>query len=127
VLVEVNCETDFVAKTEEFKQFVHDICLQIAASAPGYISREEVPKTDIAKEEKLEKKALEAEGKPAKIINGIVKGKMEKYYGTVCLLDQPYVRDPEKQVKDLLQSLIAKLGENVVVSRFARLELGVSD
>lgn len=124
VLVEVNCETDFVAKTDQFKELVHNIAMQIAASNPGYVVREEVPESVIDHEkEVLRAQALE-EGKPEKIIDKMVEGRIEKYYKENCLMEQPYIKDPDIAVQDLIHETIAKIGENIAVRRFARYEVG---
>jgi elongation factor Ts len=122
VLVEVNCETDFVAKTDDFKAFCRDICLQIAAANPLYVRREEVPEADLAKERDIA--TAQVQGKPPAAVQKIVEGKLEKYYSQVCLLDQPFVKLPEKAIKDLLTEKIAKLGENMQIRRFVRFQLG---
>ncbi len=122
VLIEINCETDFVAKTDDFKAFCRDLCLQIAAANPTYVRREEVPEADLAKERDIASASLV--GKPAAAVQKIVEGKLEKYYSQVCLLDQPFVKEPEKMIKDLLVEKIAKLGENMQVRRFVRYQLG---
>jgi elongation factor Ts len=122
VLLEVNCETDFVARNEDFKAFLKDLCLQIAAANPLYVSRAEVPEADLAKERDIATASVE--GKPAAAIQKIVEGKLEKYYSTVCLLDQPFVKLPEKTVKEILGEKIAKIGENIAVRRFTRYQLG---
>jgi elongation factor Ts len=124
VLVEVNCETDFVAKTPEFKEFVRDICLQVAATNPTYLERDDVP-TDIVEKEKeiLRSQALR-EGKPEKIVDKIVSGKLEKYYQENCLLEQLFVKDQDITIGKLLTEKIAKLGENMVLRRFIRFEIG---
>ncbi|WP_026485893.1 translation elongation factor Ts [Caldanaerobius polysaccharolyticus] len=124
VLVEVNCETDFVARTEDFKNFVHDIAMQIAAANPQYISREEVPEDVVEKEKEIYRTQAKNEGKPDKVVEKMVEGRLEKYYKEVCLLEQPFIRDDSKTIKQLLNELIAKIGENVVIRRFARFELG---
>jgi len=122
VLVEVNCETDFVAKTDDFKSFCRDICLQIAAANPTYVRREEVPEAELAKERDIA--AAQMQGKPAAAIQKIVEGKLEKYYSQVCLMDQPFVKNPDKTIKDLLTDMVAKLGENMQIRRFVRFQLG---
>jgi elongation factor Ts len=122
VLIEVNCETDFVAKTDEFKTLCRDLCLQIAAASPIYVGREQVPETDIAKEREIA--ASQAAGKPPAAVQKIVEGKIEKYYSSVCLLEQPFVKNPDQSIKDLLTAKIAKLGENLVVKRFIRYQVG---
>ncbi len=122
VLVEVNCETDFVAKTDEFKSLCRDICLQIAAASPTYIRREEVPETELAKEREIA--VAQVQGKPPAAVQKIVEGKLDKYYSQVCLMDQPFVKQPEKTIKDILTEKISKLGENMQVRRFVRYQLG---
>ena len=122
VLIEINCETDFVAKTDDFKAFCRDLCLQIAAANPTYVRREEVPEADLAKERDIAAASLA--GKPPAAVQKIVEGKLEKYYSQVCLLDQPFVKEPEKMIKDILTEKIAKLGENMQVRRFVRYQLG---
>ena len=122
VLVEVNCETDFVAKTDDFKAFCQDICLQIAAANPSYVRREEVPEADLAKERDIA--VAQVAGKPPAAVQKIVEGKLEKYFSQVCLLDQPFVKVPEKAIKDILTEKIAKLGENMQIRRFVRYQLG---
>ena len=124
VLVEVNCETDFVAKTDGFKTFCNDICLQIAAASPLYVRREDVPEADLAKERDIA--AAQMAGKPPAAIQKIVEGKLEKYYSQAVLLDQPFVKDPEgkKTIKDLLTEKVGKLGENMQIRRFVRFQLG---
>ena len=124
VLVEVNSETDFVAKNEEFRTFVKDIAMQIAASNPLYVSREEVSMETIEKEKDILRKQALNEGKPEKIIDKMVEGRIEKYYKEVCLLEQDFVKDPDKTVKELLTEKVAKIGENLSIRRFARYEVG---
>ncbi|HEY0864510.1 MAG TPA: translation elongation factor Ts [Lacunisphaera sp.] len=122
VLVEINCETDFVAKTDDFKAFCQDVCLQIAAAAPSYVRREEVPEAELSKERDIA--AAQMAGKPPAAVQKIVEGKLEKYYSQVCLLDQPFVKNPEKMIKDLLSEQVGKLGENMAIRRFTRYQLG---
>ena len=122
VLIEVNCETDFVARNDEFKTFVRDLCLQIAAASPLYVSRDQVPEAELAKEREIA--AAQVQGKPPAAVQKIVEGKLEKYYSTVCLLDQSFVKLAEKSVKDLITETIAKTGENIQVRRFVRFQLG---
>ena len=122
VLIEVNCETDFVARNDDFRAFVKDLCLQIAAASPLYVSREEVPEADLQKERDIA--AAQVQGKPPAAVQKIVEGKLEKFYSTVCLVDQPFVKLPEKSVKDMLTERIAKLGENIQIRRFVRYQLG---
>ncbi|HTQ30289.1 MAG TPA: translation elongation factor Ts [Opitutaceae bacterium] len=122
VLLEVNCETDFVARNEEFRAFCKDMCLQVAAHSPLYVAREEVPAAELAREREIA--AAQVQGKPPAAVQKIVEGKLEKYYSTVCLLDQPFVRQPEKTVKEILTEKIAKIGENIQLRRFTRYQLG---
>lgn len=127
VLVEVNCETDFVARTEEFRNLVKELTLQIAAQAPRWIAPEDVPEEVRKREESFYWEELRESSKPEEVKQKIVEGKMKKFYETYCLLEQEYIRDPEKKVKDLLVETIAKLGENIVVRRFVRFKLGEGD
>jgi elongation factor Ts len=122
VLIEVNCETDFVARNEDFRAFVKDLCLQIAAASPLYVTREEVPEADLQKERDIA--AAQVQGKPPAAVQKIIEGKLEKFYSTVCLVDQPFVKLPEKSVKDMLTEKIAKIGENIQIRRFVRYQLG---
>ncbi len=124
VLVEVNCETDFVAKTPEFKSFVRDIAMHIAASNPLYLAREEVPAEVIEKEKEILAAQARNEGKPEKIIEKMVEGRVEKYYGENCLLEQPFVKDSDKTVKQVVTEKIQTTGENVSIRRFVRYEMG---
>jgi len=124
VMVEVNCETDFVAATPEFQTLAHDLALQIAASNPKYVSQGDVPANVIEEQKKIFADAAAAEGKPANIVEKIVTGKLESFYKESCLLLQPFVRDDKMTVHDLIQAAVAKLQENIVVRRFARFELG---
>ena len=122
VMIEVNCETDFVARNEGFRVFVKDLCLQIAAASPLYVTREEVPAAEITKERDIA--AAQVQGKPPAAVQKIVEGKMEKFFSTVCLLDQPFVKLPEKTVKEMLTEQVTKIGENIQVRRFIRYQLG---
>ncbi len=122
VMIEINCETDFVAKTDDFKSLARDICLHIAASSPQYVRREEVAEEVLQSEREIA--AAQAEGKPAHAIEKIVEGKLEKYYAGVCLLDQPFVKNPDQSINELIKETVGKLGENIVVSRFARFQIG---
>jgi len=122
VMIEVNCETDFVARNEGFKAFVRDLCLQIAATSPLYVSRDQVPEADVAKERDIA--AAQVVGKPPAAAQKIVDGKLEKYFSTVCLIDQSFVKVPEKTVKEMLTETIAKIGENIQIRRFVRFQLG---
>ena len=122
VLVEVNCETDFVAKNENFRAFVKDITLHIAAAHPLYVSREDVPGKLIEAEREIYK--AQVKGKPANVTEKIVDGKLDKFYSTVCLLEQGFIKNPDVTIKDLLSSKIAELGENLVIRRFTRYLVG---
>lgn len=124
VLVEVNSETDFVAKNEEFKSFVRDIAMQIAAVAPKYVSREEVPAEEVEHERKILTEQARGENKPEHIIEKMVEGRLEKFYEEICLLDQDFIKDSDKKIRDILNDLIAKIGENIKIRRFVRYEVG---
>ena len=123
-LVEVNSETDFVANNPEFKQFVKDIAMHVAAAAPQYVKREDVPASIVDAEKEAQKAKAVAEGKPEAIAERIVEGRMDKFYSEICLLDQSFVKDPDKTVGQLLTELISKIGENIVIRRFVRFERG---
>jgi elongation factor Ts len=122
VMIEVNCETDFVARNDEFRAFVKDLCLQVAAHSPLYVTRDQVPEADLAKEREIA--AAQVVGKPPAAVQKIVEGKLEKFFSTVCLVDQPFVKQPEKSVKEMMTQTTVKTGENVVVRRFVRFQLG---
>lgn len=122
VLIEVNCETDFVAKTDDFKALVRDIAMHIAAASPTCVKREDVPAELIEKEKEIA--ASQVQGKPENIVDKIVTGKMEKVYQEIVLLEQPFVKNPDITIQDLLKEQISKLGENIVVNRFARFQIG---
>lgn len=125
VLIEINCETDFVAKNEEFEELVKNLAMQVAASKPKVVDREELDEEAINKEREVYKEKMRKEGKPEKILDQIVDGMMEKrYYQKVCLMDQPYIKDTDMSVKEYVKSKIAKLGENIQVERFTRYKLG---
>ena len=124
VLVEVNCETDFVARTPEFRTFAHDVAMQIAAQQPLYLGREAVPEAVLEKEREIYRVQTLHEGKPEKVIDRIVQGKLEKFYQDVCLLEQPFIRDPDKTIEELRKEVAGKTGENIRVRRFARFQLG---
>lgn len=124
VLVEVNIETDFAAANEEFKQLVKDIAMQIAAAKPEYVRREEVPTDILEKEMNILRAQARNEGKPEKIIDKMVEGRIEKYYKEICLLEQPWIKDPDKTIKQLVTEKIATIGENINVRRFVRFERG---
>ncbi len=122
VLVEINCETDFVARTDDFKNLAKEIALHVAASNPLYLNREQVPPEVIEKEKEIYKESTV--GKPAEVAEKMLSGKLEKYFEEVCLMDQPYVKDPSMKISDFVASQVAKMGENVFVRRFARFVLG---
>lgn len=124
VLVEINSETDFVAKNEEFQAFARDIAMQIAASNPQYIRREEVPAEEIEKEKEILRTQALNEGKPEKIVDKMVEGRINKFYKEVCLLEQPFIKNPDIVIEDLLKEKIAKIGENLNIRRFSRFEVG---
>lgn len=124
VLIEVNCETDFVAKTDEFKSFVRDMAMQVAAAKPDYVSRDDVPEDVINREKEIYRAAALNEGKPEKIVDRIVAGRLEKFFQEVCLLEQPFIKDSDKTVQEVLQEKIAKIGENITIRRFVRFERG---
>ena len=124
VMVEVNCETDFVARNEEFQTFAREVAMQIAASNPKYISKEEIPESELEREKEILKAQVLESGKPENIAEKIVEGKIEKFFEEVCLLNQTYIRNSKVKINDLLQELIAKIGENIKVRRFARFQLG---
>jgi elongation factor Ts len=124
VLVEINCETDFVARNDEFQAFAKEVAMQIAAGNPKYISREYIPEDELVKEKEIMKAQVIESGKPANIADKIAEGKIEKFYEEVCLLDQVYIRDTKLKINDLLQALIAKIGENIKIRRFVRFQLG---
>jgi elongation factor Ts len=124
VLIEVNCETDFVSRSVDFQAFVKDLCMQVAASNPQYVTRDEVPDGIIEHEKEIIATQAKSEGKPEKAVEKIVEGRLEKFYAEVCLLDQPFIRDPKKTIKDLLGEIAAKIGENIVIRRFTRYQLG---
>jgi elongation factor Ts len=124
VMIEVNCETDFVARTDDFRQLVKDVAMHIAAANPTYLVREDVPESVIEREKLIYR--AQVTGKPAQVVEKIVEGKLEKFYADTCLLDQIFVKDPDqkKKVKDIITEKVAKLGENIVVRRFVRYQLG---
>ena len=125
VLLEVNCETDFVARNSDFKKVCKELAMQVAAANPMYVSRDEVPAESIEKEREIFKSQIK--DKPAEVVEKIVDGKLNKYYSEVCLLEQPFIKDPNIRIKDMVTQLIATLGENMVVKRFARFEVGEQD
>ena len=123
-LLELNSETDFVAKTDEFNELGHEIAMQITAANPSYIQPEDVPPEDLEREKEIYRQQLREEGKPENRIEQILEGKVRKFYETNCLMEQEYIRDPDRKIKDLVVAAIAKLGENIVVKRFARFSIG---
>jgi elongation factor Ts len=123
-LIEVNCETDFVARTDEFQQLARDLAMHVTASRPLFVSRDDVPAALIAKEKEVYAEQMVNSGKPAQVIEKIVEGKLDKWYSEVCLLEQPFVKDPDLTIQALLTERIASLGENIKVRRFSRLEVG---
>jgi len=127
VLVEVNCETDFVARTDDFQTLTRDLAMHIAASEPRFVDRDEVTEEVLAEEREIFRQQALATGKPEAVVDKIVTGKMEKYYQEFCLMEQPFVRDPNTSVRDLVNAYIAKTGENIRVRRFTRFVLGESD
>ena len=124
VLLEINCETDFVARTDEFKTLTKDIAMQVAAANPVAVRREELDQTLVEQERQIFRTQVLNEGKPEKIVDKIVDGKMEKYFGEVCLMEQPFVKQPETTIGAMVQTAISKLGENMTVKRFVRFRLG---
>jgi len=124
VLVEINCETDFVARTAEFQMLVKDIAMQVAAANPQYVRREEVSPEDLDKEKSIYRQQALETGKPEKVVDKIVDGKIERFYSEVCLLEQAFIKDPDKKVAEVVNDAIARLGENIQVRRFARYHLG---
>ena len=124
VLLEVNCETDFVARTEEFQKLVKDVAMQIAAANPRYVRRDEVSEAERAREREIYRVQTEQSGKPAAVIDRIVDGKMEKFFSDICLMEQPFIREPGKTIEQLLKEVVARTGENVVIRRFVRFQIG---
>jgi elongation factor Ts len=124
VLIEVLSETDFVARNQDFKNFVHEVALHIAAAAPRYLSRDQVDKEEIEKEKKIYRQQLKNEGKPAAMIEKIIEGKMKRYFSEICLLEQNYIKNPDQTIENLLHEKISMIGENIIIKRFARFEIG---
>ena len=124
VLVEVNCETDFVANTDRFRALVHDIAMHIAAAKPEFLAREDVPTENLDKEKEILRVQALNEGKPEKIVDRMVEGRIEKYYKEVCLMEQPFVKDPDKSIKDLISDATVSIGEKISIRRFVRFERG---
>jgi elongation factor Ts len=128
VLVEVNCETDFVARTDDFQQLVKDLAMQVAAANPSYVSREDVPGAVVEKEREIYRQQMADQKKPAQVLDKIVEGKLEKFYAESCLMEQPFIRDAsgKTRLKDMVDQATAKMGERIVVKRFARFQVGES-
>lgn len=124
VLIEINCETDFVARTEDFQKLVKDVSMQIAATNPRYVRRDEVSDEERDREREIYRAQTEQSGKPAAVIDRIVDGKLEKFFSDVCLMEQPFIREPAKTIEQLLKEVVARTGENVVIRRFARFQIG---
>ena len=124
VLVEVNCETDFVAKTEEFKALVHELALQITAANPRFLNQESVPEDILEKEKGVFRELAQNSGKKGPVVEKIIEGKIKKFYEEICLMDQPYIKEPDKKIDTLIKERIGKLGENITVRRFARFQVG---
>ena len=123
-LVEINCETDFVARTTEFQALLKDIAMQVAAANPRYVRREEIPEAELDKEKTIYRQQALESGKPEKIVDKIVEGKMERFYSEICLLEQSFIKDQDKKVSEIINDAIARLGENIQIRRFARYHLG---
>ncbi len=123
-LVEINCETDFVARTAEFQALVKDIAMQVAAANPRYVRREEIPAAELEREKDIYRKQALESGKPEKIVDKIVEGKLERFYSEICLVEQSFIKDPDKKVADVVNDAIARLGENIQIRRFSRYRLG---
>jgi elongation factor Ts len=128
VLVEVNCETDFVARTDDFQQLVKDIAMQVAAANPSYVSREDVPGAVVEKEREIYRTQMADQKKPAQVIDKIIEGKLDKFYAESCLMEQPFIRDAsgKTRLRDMVDQATAKMGERIVVKRFARFQVGES-
>ncbi len=124
VLIEVNCETDFVARTPDFQSVVKDLAMQVAAASPGYVRREEVPDEIKSRELEIYRVQARQSGKPEPVIEKIIAGKLEKFFAETCLLEQPFIKDPERSVGQLVTDTVARLGENIIVRRFARFQVG---
>ena len=127
VLVEVNCETDFVARTEEFQRLVKDLAMQVAAANPRYVRRDEVSEAERERERAIYRAQTAQSGKPAAVIERIVEGKLEKFYSETCLLEQPFIREPGKTIDQIVKEVVARTGENIVVRRFARFQVGEAE
>ncbi len=124
VLIEVGCETDFVARSDDFKSFVHDLAMHVAAAAPRYVTRDDMPASEVESEMSIYMEQAKATGKPDNILEKIAGGKMEKYYQQVCLMEQPFIKDDDMTIEQLLGELVGRIGENIEIKRFVRFELG---
>ncbi|HEY1370988.1 MAG TPA: translation elongation factor Ts [Candidatus Binatia bacterium] len=124
VMVELNCETDFVARTPEFQALLKDIAMQVAAASPRYIRREDVPAEEVERERAIYRTQVLEQGKPEKIVDKIVEGKLDRFYSEICLIEQSFIKDPDKKVGDLMQNAVARMGENIQVRRFMRYQVG---
>lgn len=124
VMMEINCETDFVAKNEDFKELGRELCMQVAAVNPAYVKPEDVPAEEIEREKEIYREQMKDSGKPANVIEKIIEGKLNKFYSDICLLEQGYIRDPKVIIKDLIKNKIATYGENISVGRFVRYQIG---
>ncbi len=124
VLVEINCETDFVARTPDFKSLFKDIAMQVAAANPRFVRREEVSAGELEKEKEIYRQQALESGKPEKVVDKIVEGKMERFYSEVCLIEQSFIKDPDKRIPDIVNEAIARFGENIQIRRFVRFQLG---
>lgn len=124
VMVEINCETDFVGRNEDFQRFIREVAMHIAAVNPRYVSRDEVDSSEIEKEREILAAQVSEEGKPAAVVEKIVEGRIAKFYKDICLLEQPFVREPDKSVEQVVSELVAKIGEKIVIRRFVRFQLG---
>lgn len=124
VMLELNCESDFVAKTEEFKELGKELCMQVAASMPVYVNIEDVPAEEVERERDIYREQMKDSGKPANVLDKIIDGKMKKFYSQLCLMEQEYIRDPKIIIKDIIKEKMQKIGENISVSRFVRYKIG---
>jgi len=123
VLLDIRCETDFVAKSQDFQELAHELCLQIAAMSPLYVSKEDIPKEILDREKEIYKEQFQRENKPNEVLDKIIEGKLKKYFEEVCLLDQTYIKDPKRKISEIVQEKIAKLGENIIIKRFTRYQI----
>ncbi len=124
VLLEINCETDFVARTDQFQELAHDLCMQVAAADPTYVDRDEVPEEIVEQERRILMEQAKSEGKPEEIAQKIVDGRIEKFFAQICLVDQAFIKDPDRTIEEVIKEYVATLGENIQVRRFARYALG---